>query len=47
MAKGKLCPACKHNMYASREDQQPKGTWVYYVCRNGNCKMTEKVFESK
>ena len=47
MARGKTCPQCGHNMYAEREDSQPKGTWVYYKCRNGNCNFTEKVFESK
>jgi len=47
MAKGKKCPDCGHQMYAEREDNQPKGVWVYYKCRNGNCNFTEKVFESK
>lgn len=47
MARGKCCPQCNHQMYAEREVVQEKGVWVYYICRNGNCKFTEKVFESK
>lgn len=47
MAKGKKCPDCGHPMYAEREDHQPMGTWVYYKCRSGTCKCTEKVFETK
>ena len=47
MAKGKSCPQCGHAMYAVKEEQQPKGTWVTYECRNGSCKAKEKVFESK
>lgn len=46
MAKGKSCPQCGHQMYAEREDRQPKGNWVYYRCRNSSCDFTEKVFES-
>lgn len=46
MAKGKNCPECKSIMFALREDVQPKGTWVYYQCRNDKCKFEEKVFES-
>lgn len=47
MARGKSCPQCGFPMYAQRENVQPQGTWVYYVCNNGNCKFEEKVFESK
>ncbi len=47
MAKGKKCPMCGHYMYAEREVDQPKGTWVYYRCRNTGCQFTEKVFEGK
>lgn len=47
MAKGKKCPQCGYQMYAQREDHQPQGTWVYYVCRSEKCKFTEKVFEAK
>lgn len=47
MAQGKKCPDCGHQMYAQREEEQPKGKWVYYICRNGSCKFTEKIFESK
>ncbi len=54
MAKGRRCPACNHPMYAQDEKYEPKGTWVTYVCRNGDCKTVkrggypekEKVFES-
>ncbi len=46
MAKGKKCPQCGHQMYAEKEDKQPKGNWVYYRCRNQSCDFTEKVFES-
>jgi hypothetical protein len=41
-------------MYAKDERHEEKGTWVTYVCRNGNCpsakgsySMEEKVFEDK
>lgn len=47
MARGKKCPQCGHPMYAQREDVQPMGTWVYYVCRAAKCGFTEKVFEKK
>jgi hypothetical protein len=47
MAKGKTCPSCKTPMYALKEEEQPKGTWVTYECTNGNCKNKVKVFESK
>lgn len=47
MAKGKKCPQCGHYMYAEEEKEEPKGSWVTYVCRNGNCNFIEKVFESK
>jgi len=46
MAIGKKCPQCGFYMYALREDRQPKGKWVFYECTNGECKFTEKVFES-
>lgn len=46
-AKGKLCPYCKNPMYSQSEEEQPAGTWVVYVCRNGNCNHKEKVFEDK
>lgn len=54
MAQGKKCSCCGHYMFADREDEQPQGTWVTYICRNGQCArcngkctMTEKVFEAK
>jgi len=47
MAKGKNCPSCKTPMYAEREDDQAKGSWVFYKCRNGDCGFAEKVFEAK
>jgi hypothetical protein len=45
MAKGKKCPQCGTFMYATKEVEQPKGTWVTYQCRNGNCKFECKEFE--
>jgi hypothetical protein len=45
--KGKKCPACGFAMYAQSHEDQPMGTWVHYICRNGNCKTEEKVFEGK
>lgn len=52
MAKGMKCPCCGYYMYAEREVYEEKGTWVYYVCRNGDCEKckgkcqeTVKVFE--
>lgn len=47
MAKGKKCSQCKHPMYATKEKEEPKGTTVWYECRDATCKHTEKVFESK
>lgn len=47
MAKGKKCPYCGSIMYAQSEEEQPKGSYVVYICRNGTCKHTEKVFEEK
>lgn len=47
MAKGKKCPQCGYYMYALKEDDQPKGTWVLYECRNQKCRFQEKVFEDK
>ena len=46
MAKGMKCRICGEHMYAQREDDQPKGRWVYYVCRATACTNTEKVFEN-
>jgi len=52
MGKGLKCRTCGQAMYADKEDYQPKGTWVVYVCRNGACASAksghpnqEKVFE--
>jgi hypothetical protein len=47
MAKGKYCPYCKTPMYAAEIQEQPAGSWIVYICRNGNCKHKEKVFEDK
>jgi hypothetical protein len=47
MARGKKCPSCGYNMFAEREDHQPMGTWVYYVCLDNSCRLKEKVFEGK
>ncbi|MBF6469835.1 hypothetical protein IU427_32435 [Nocardia beijingensis] len=46
MAKGLKCRVCGYYMYAQREDDQPMGRWVYYVCRSSSCSNQEKVFES-
>lgn len=54
MAKGRKCPNCGTPMFAEREENQPKGRWVYYACQNKKCKsfsenlrhgFKEKVFE--
>jgi len=47
MVKGMKCRICNTPMYAEREDNQPQGRWVYYVCRNKqkSCNNREKVFE--
>lgn len=47
MAKGMKCRVCGYYMYADREDNQPQGRWVYYVCQNraDMCTNREKVFE--
>ncbi|MBR2252217.1 MAG: ogr/Delta-like zinc finger family protein [Neisseriaceae bacterium] len=47
MAHGMTCPRCGMPMYAKREDEQPKGSWVYYQCTNGNCKFETKEYEEK
>jgi predicted nucleic-acid-binding Zn-ribbon protein len=47
MARGKKCPVCGHYMYAEKEVTEKQGTTVWYVCRNNQCKFTEKVFEPK
>jgi hypothetical protein len=47
MAKGRRGPYCGNWMYAESEEEQPKGSWVVYVCRNSSCKHKEKIFESK
>ena len=47
MARGKKCPSCGYNMFAEREDDQPQGSWVYYVCLNQSCKFKEKTFEGR
>lgn len=45
MAKGKKCRDCGTPMFAEREEEQPKGRWVYYACRSSSCNGKEKVFE--
>lgn len=47
MAKGRKCPTknCGYSMFAFREDEREKGTWVYYRCPN--CGMEVKDFEDK
>jgi hypothetical protein len=55
MAKGKSCPECGSPMYAEREDNQPQGRWVTYVCQSASCptskasggsqKFKDRVFE--
>jgi hypothetical protein len=47
MAKGKKCQECGDPMYADKEDYQPKGTWVTYVCRNGRCASVKQSFPLK
>lgn len=47
MAEGRKCSQCKSIMLVINEDEQPKGSWVYYQCINGNCNMEEKHFEPK
>ncbi len=47
MAKGMKCSDCQNAMYADREDYEPKGTWVTYVCRNGRCKSVERGYPNK
>ncbi|TDW66190.1 hypothetical protein EV653_6212 [Kribbella pratensis] len=53
MGRGLKCSECHQPMYADKEDYQPKGTWVVYVCRNGGCESVkrgypykEKIFEA-
>lgn len=47
MAKGRKCRECGNYMFAEREDNQPKGRRVVYVCQNrqAKCNGREKVFE--
>ena len=47
MAKGKICSNCGMPMFAIKEEEEKKGTYVTYQCTNGNCKTVKKVFESK
>lgn len=47
MARGKKCPECGHSMYATDEQEEQHGTWVWYQCRNAECGYTLKEFESK
>lgn len=47
MGRGLKCPECKMSMYADKEDYQPKGTWVVYVCRNGTCDSVKRGFPYK
>ncbi|MFA4918274.1 MAG: hypothetical protein WC581_03370 [Thermodesulfovibrionales bacterium] len=45
MAQGKICPACGYYMYAAVEEEEPGGRWIFYECRNEQCKFSEKVYE--
>lgn len=47
MAKGKACKQCNYPMLAQKEDYQPKGTWVTYVCQNGECSTVKRGFPQK
>ena len=47
MAPAKKCPECKYVMYAQDEDFQPKGTWVVYVCQNGECASVKRGYPYK
>jgi len=44
MAKGKKCPECNYYCYVEKEDIQPKGTWVTYVCQNRSCDSHKRGF---
>ena len=48
MAKGKSCPepGCGMSMSVEREDDQPAGRYVTYVCPDRKCGFKEKVFEN-
>ncbi len=37
MAKGKKCLECNHPCYAEKEEYQPQGTYVTYVCQMLKC----------
>lgn len=45
MARGRTCNQCGYHMYAQSEKHEPKGTWVWYVCRSSKCGWTVKEFE--
>lgn len=32
-------------MYAVVEEEVPEGRWIFYECRNEECKFSEKVYE--
>ena len=46
MAKGK-CRECGDVAYADKEVYPPKGSWVTYVCRNGQCPSDKRGFPWK
>lgn len=47
MARGMSCPQCKTTMFALRETDEPKGSYVTYQCRNSACRFELKKFEDK
>jgi hypothetical protein len=47
MARGKNCPECSTSMYAQDEKNEPKGTTVTYLCRNGSCASVKRGFPAK
>lgn len=55
MARGLRCKVCNQPMYGREDKYEPQGTWVTYICRNGNCDnykrsgyaFQEKKFEPK
>jgi hypothetical protein len=47
MGRGKYCPECGKVMYADDEKYEPEGTWIVYICRNGDCASVQRGFPAK
>ena len=47
MAQGEICPKCQYYMFALEEKEDIDGVWVFYECRNEQCKHRMKVLEDK